>query len=156
GVASGPHAGSTAQRVDLDARIVGEGRQPAGADPESGLDRGVGLERLAVLDRLTVDAKVVERDKLGLIERQKLTQLTQLVRRVCRDEQAPFAHRRTVARMAVCASNSLARPPSARSSRPVVAARSNGTPSAVPCNSTYAPASVPTTLKSTSAWESSE
>ena len=34
--------------------------------------------------------------------------------------------------------------------------RSNGLPSAVPCSSTYRPASVETTLKSTSAFESSE
>ncbi len=64
-------------------------------------------------------------------------------------------HRLTVARIADWASNSCDRPEDARSSRPSIAARSKGLPSAVPWTSTNVPASVPTTLKSTSARESS-
>ena len=54
-----------------------------------------------------------------------------------------------------CRANSFCMPSSASERSRSMAARSNGLPSAVPCTSTYVPASVATTLKSTSARESS-
>ena len=65
------------------------------------------------------------------------------------------AQRLTVASTSACAANSVSSPAVARSIRPSIAARSNGLPSAVPWTSTNVPLSVPTTLKSTSARESS-
>ena len=91
GVASRPDAGRPAQGVDLDARIVGQRRQTAGPQPEARLDRGVRLERRAVLDRIALDPELVERDELGMVERQQLAQLAQLVDRARGDEQARSA-----------------------------------------------------------------
>ncbi len=65
------------------------------------------------------------------------------------------AQRFTVARISVWAANRRSSPDDARSMSPSIAVRSNGLPSAVPWTSTKVPASVPTTLKSTSARESS-
>ena len=148
--------GPAVEGIDLQPRIIGQRRQARSARPGPGLDRGVRLERGPVLDRVVGDADVVEGDEVGVRQVEQLDELAQLVCRAGGDEQPPAAHRLTVARTAAWASNRLASPASARSSRPTAAARSNGLPSAVPCSSTYAPASVPTTLKSTSAWESSE
>ena len=135
GVSPRPHARAAVERVDLDARIVGQRRQAARPHPEASLDRGVRLERLAVLDRVARDPEVVERHEHAPIQRQQLAQLAQLVHGARRDQQ-PLRHRRTVARTAACASNRRASPVSARSSSPSAAARSNGLPSAVPCSST--------------------
>jgi hypothetical protein len=159
GKAAGPDPGPAIEGVDLDPRVVGQGRQAGRASREAGLDPGVRLERLAVLDRLALDAEVVERDELDLRQREELAQLAQLVARARRDDEprAPGdgAQRRTFASASACASNSLPRPRFARSSSSSTRVRSNGAPSAVPWSSTYVPASVPTTLKSTAAWESS-
>src|SRR4029079_10436066 len=67
GVSPRAEAGTPAQRIALDAGVVGEGRQTAGTDPEAGLDRGVGLERLPVLDRLAPAAQGLVRDELRLL-----------------------------------------------------------------------------------------
>ena len=91
---------------------------------------------------------------------EQLAQLADLVPRPGRDDEPRpvnrLAHRRTVAIASAWSAKSRWRPTPARSSRWSTPARSNGLPSAVPCSSTYVPASVPTTLKSTSAFESSE
>ena len=158
GVAPGPDAGAAVERVDLEAGIVGDRRQAGLSGAETGLDPGVRLERLAGLVRVVADPEVVEADELSPVELEQLAQLGQLVRRVRGDEQprrAGSGHRLTVARISVWAANSFSSPDVARSIRPSIAARSNGLPSAVPWTSTNVPASVPTTLKSTSARESS-
>jgi hypothetical protein len=143
GVSAGPHPGRTVERLDLDARIVRERRQPRRAGGEPRLDGSVGLEGQAVLDGLTDDAQLVERDELGAVELEQLTQLPQLVGGARRDDDARVrpgprflpAQRRTVAMADACASKSFARPASARSSSDPTRARSNGNPSAVPCSS---------------------
>ncbi len=135
GVPPGAHARTAAQRVHFQAGVVGQCRQSAGTQPEPRLDRGVRLEGRAVLDRVALDPEVVERHEIRPTQVQQLAQFAQLVGGARRDQEAPVGHRRTVARAAACASNSCARPPSARSSRPLAATRSNGRPSAVPCHS---------------------
>ena len=148
GIAPGPHAGTAPERVDLDPRVVGQRQQAGLTGVGAGLDPRVRLERRPVLDRLRAGrhARVVERDQLRRVEREQLAQLAQLVGRARREDdprwvaggrpgRAP-AHRLTVASAAACASNSRSSPSWARSSRPFIAARSNGLPSAVPWIST--------------------
>jgi hypothetical protein len=164
-VPPGPHAGSPVEGVDLETGVVGEGRQPGPPRTEPGLDPGVRRERLAGLLGVVGDAQVVEADELAALEPEELAQLAELVDRVGRDEEARTRHRptrhrrtrhrRTVARISVWAANRRSSPDEARSISPSIACRSNGLPSAVPWTSTNVPASVPTTLKSTSARESS-
>ena len=161
-----PNAGPATERVDLETGIVGQGRQAGGPSGEPGLDARVRLEGEAVLDGLALDAEIVERDEVDAVDVEQLPQLSKLVGRVRRDDDAssgscghlvgglsvpfravPRRQRRTVARAAACASNSFSRPVWARSRRLSTRARSNGLPSAVPWSSTYLPASVATTLK---------
>jgi hypothetical protein len=62
-VASRADARQAAERLDLDARVVGERRQAGRPGGEPRLDPGVRLERQAVLNRLPGDAELVERDE---------------------------------------------------------------------------------------------
>jgi len=162
GIAPRSDARAAIEGVDLEPRIVGEGRQAGRPRGEAGLDPGVGLEGEPVLDGLSRDPELVERDESRGTKPEQVPQLAQLVLGACRDDDPSrrwvgrrFAQRRTGASTTDCASNRLARPSLARSRRASMRARSNGTPSAVPWTSTYVPASVATTLKSTSACESS-
>jgi hypothetical protein len=59
-VAAGPNARSPIERLDLQARIVGERRQARRPSTESGLDPGVRLERQAILDWIAADPEVIE------------------------------------------------------------------------------------------------
>jgi hypothetical protein len=163
GVAPRPDAGRPSERLDLDARVVGECRQARQSGREPGLDPGVRLEGQAVLDGLTRDAKLIERDEVRAVEAEEGPELPQLVRGSGGDGQPSRAavgrasgQRRTEASAVDCASNRRARPVSARSRSVSTRLRSKGTPSAVPWSSMYVPESVPTTFMSTSAWESSE
>jgi len=139
-----PDAGSAIERVDLEPRVVGEGRQAGGAGGEAGLDPGVRLEREAVLDRVARDRELVERYEIKVgeaFECQELPELAQLVRRACRDDEPAAAprrrgQRRTVASAAAWASNRRVKPVWARSRRASTRARSKGLPSAVPWSST--------------------
>ena len=89
GVAARPHAGAAAQRIHLEARVVGQRRQPRTPGVEPGLQARVGLERLAGLLGLVGDADVVGRHELDVgPDLQELAQLAQLVARARRDEQA--------------------------------------------------------------------
>ena len=105
GESPGADAGLAAEGLDLEARVVGEGREPGGPGREPGLDPGVGLERQAVLDRVALDAELLERDEVQIVdalEGQQLAELAQLVGRPRRDDEpAPgpseCAQRRTVA-----------------------------------------------------------
>jgi hypothetical protein len=62
-VAPGADAGQATERLDLDARVIGERRQAGRSRGEACLDPGVRLEGQAVLDRLAADAELVERDE---------------------------------------------------------------------------------------------
>ena len=105
GIAPGSNPRATAERLDLDAGIVSERRQSRCPCGEAGLDPGVGLERQAVLDRVALDAELLERDEVQIVdalEGQQLAELAQLVGRPRRDDEpAPgpseCAQRRTVA-----------------------------------------------------------
>ena len=131
--------------------------RPDARNPKRALIAAFVAERGAVLDRVALEPQLVERHQLGALEPEQLAQLAELVLATGGDEEpgTSRSHRRTVASTSACAANSVARPSSARSSIDVIDARSNGLPSAVPCSSTYVPASVPTTFMSTSARESS-
>lgn len=115
---AGPDAWPAPERIDLEAGVIGEGRQTGRPGREPGLDPGVGLERQAVLDRVASDPELVERQEVEVDEAlvsQELTQLTQLVRRSRRDDEPGAAppdrgQRRTVASAAAWASNSRPRP----------------------------------------------
>lgn len=143
GVSASPNAGAAVQRVDLEPGVVGERRQPRRAGGEAGLDPRIGLERQPVFDGLAFDADLVERDEPRLVDSEEVAELAQLLVGARRDDDAPrgrvgrrLAQRRTGARATDCASNRLARPSLARSSRASIRGRSNGTPSAVPWTST--------------------
>ena len=171
GVSARVDAGPALELGDLDPGIVGERRQAGRARGKAGLDPGIRLERQAVLDRLARDPEVVEGDELQGRDVEQLAELPELVRRAGRDDDPARrrsggdgsaraagrgpAQRRTFESASAWASNSFPSPTWARSSRASTRARSNGAPSAVPWSSTYVPASVPTTLKSTAARESS-
>ena len=153
----GPPPSASTSRPESSASV---GR-PVAPRREAGLDPGVRLERRAGLVDVAVDRRGrrgVTSSALGHVE--QVAQLRELVGRVRRDDEARTGRRRdaqrlTVARTSAWAANSCSSPDVARSIRPSIAARSNGLPSAVPWTSTNVPASVPTTLKSTSARESS-
>jgi len=118
GIAPGPNARSTAEGIDLQSRVIGEGRQAGGAGREAGLDPGVRLESQAVLDRVAGNAQLIERSEVEVgqpLEREQLPELAQLVGRARRDDEPAAAprrsgQRRTVASAAACASNSRVRP----------------------------------------------
>jgi len=168
-IATRPDARPALQGVDLEAGIIGEGRQAGRSSGKPGLDPGIRLEREAVLDRLSFDAEIVKGDEVDAVDIEQLPELAKLMGRARGDDDARSCERgghsatgavqgpqrRTVERAAACASNSFSRPVWARSRRLSTRARSKGLPSAVPCSSTYLPASVAMTLKSTSAFESS-
>ena len=61
GVATRPDARSAAKRVNLEPRVISEGRQAGCGGREPCLELGVGLEGLAVLDDVAGDTEVVER-----------------------------------------------------------------------------------------------
>ena len=96
GVAPGVDAGSAVERVDLDARVVGQRRQPGHPGVVARLEPGVRLERRAVLDRLGVGwhARVVEVDELDPRRPEELAQLAQLVGRAGRDDDPRPRRRR--------------------------------------------------------------
>jgi hypothetical protein len=80
GVAAGEDARPAAQRVDLEAGIVGERRESGPRRVVAGLDPGIGLEGETGLVRLALDAHVVRREQLHAGgEIQQLAQLAELV-----------------------------------------------------------------------------
>lgn len=87
-VAACSNARRPVERIDLQARVVGERRQARCPGTESGLDPSVRLEGQAILDRISTDPEVIERDELGIRQAQQLAQLPELVLRSGRDEQS--------------------------------------------------------------------
>ena len=171
GVAPRPDAGAAAEGVDLEAGVVGERRQAGGATAKRALIAAfvsnVSPSSTGSPSTPRSSSETSSACSSWSSSRSSRSLCSERVAMTSRRRAAPTAEatlplaigrriqRRTVARISACAANSLARPSSARSSISFADARSNGLPSAVPCSSTYVPASVPTTLKSTSALESS-
>src|SRR5262249_27416883 len=142
------HARRAAERIDAQARVVGDRRAARGT-------RGMARLRERVLDegdmRLLglADAELALAHELDRQRAEQRAQLVELLRVVGRQHQP---HAASALR---CAATSSRMPWSASASSASISARENGAPSAVPCTSTKPPAAVMTTFMSVSQAESS-
>src|SRR5262245_4954152 len=150
------HARHAVERVEADAGVVGEGWQAGHLDGGPGLDQGVALEGVLRLDRLVVGIDVGEAEHLdiGQLVFEYSPQLLQLPRIVAGQKDllhvpAPSPNECRWSRV------SSTQPADAKPSISSKSARSNGSPSAVPCTSTNRPPPVITTFMSVSALTSS-
>ena len=130
----GVDAGGAAERVDLDAEIVGEGGQAAGGRGGVRLDAGVADEGLLGLRRLG-EAERGGRDDLDREGREQVGDLGELAAVVGGDHQPPAREPAGHATAARCSATSSAVPFSARSMSVSSCARVKVAPSALPCTS---------------------
>src|SRR5829696_753786 len=147
-------AGGPSERIDLDARVVGQGQLAGGGGQGAGLDESILLEGGAGL----LDARILGLDDPAWPE--DPLNLRDLVG-VPGGQPHPggarhaFVTRRRGAGgsaiISACRSRISVIPVSARTSISTSSARLNARPSAVPCTSTKRPSDVMTTFMSTSA-----
>ena len=175
GPACGSHPGAAVQGVDLDARVIGQGRQTGPQGALAGLDDGIALEGALGLGGLGVTLDVGQADDVEgnvgrLDDGPQLTQLLGVVRG--EDERGALRagsllgggrhgradgllHHLPSASAAACMTLSSEHPLRPRSSRTLRVSRSKGTPSAVPWTSMKSPLPATTMFMSVSAVESS-
>src|SRR5690606_33387266 len=128
-------AGGATERVDLDARVVGQGELAGGGRQRPGLEEGVLLERVAGLVR----ARVPPLDVPAVAE--DLLHLRHLVGVAGGEQDVPHALGRTgrkaggSATISRCSSTSSAMPFSPRASMASSSPRVKVARSAVPCTS---------------------
>src|SRR5262249_12682443 len=149
-IARREHPGSSAERVDLDAGVVGERRQGCRARRVPGLEERVLEERGAGLLR-GADAELALGDQLEVQRREQRGELAQLARVATREDDAAHGALSAWA----WSVNSVAMPSAARLRSASSSWRRKACPSAVPWISTNAPPLFMPTFMSVSAWESS-
>src|SRR4051812_20898581 len=146
------HAGTSVERVDAEAAVVGERPEPGLPRAGRRLLRRVlveGLERLVGSPQV----EVAQRDEVEHDPVEDLADLDQLAGVRGRDQQLHFANAAAIA--ASCFWCSSERPFCASAIITVSCAGLKGRFSAVPCTSSSSPAALPTTFMSTSAAKSS-
>ena len=157
------HPGAAIQAVDLDPRVLGDhpGAGLGVGAAVAGLDAGVAGVGVGILGRV-VGAGDEDVERPADEDRAELLELVAVAGGDADDgrehgqQLGRRAQARRVATATSCACSIRPMPSAARSSSPSRSARVNATCSAVACTSTSRPSPVITTLRSTSALESSE